>query len=369
MKYLFINTVAGFGSTGKIVAKACRELMAQGHECVIAYGRKENLCPDVPTYPICGKVTNAVSFLSARLLDNAGFETRRATSRFLKWVKEYDPDVIWLHNLHGYYIHLGLLFDYLRTCGKEIKWTLHDCWPMTGHCVHFTYVQCDRWKTGCHDCPQKLTYPESFLLDGSFRNYKRKKRSFTGIPNLTLYVPSRWMANLVAESFLKEYPVEVLFNTIDETVFHPTPSDFRREHGLEQKIVILGVASVWMIHKGLDDFCRLAKMLDDRFRIVLVGITPEQEKGLPPEILSLPRTNSATELAGIYSAADLYVSPSTEESFGMTVLEALQCGTKAIVYEETACQEVAETFGGIVVPRGVEHIYEAICKYAEENEL
>lgn len=367
MKYLFINTVSGFGSTGKIVAKSCRELMAQGHECVIAYGRKENLCPDIPTYRICGGLTNVVSSVSARVLDNAGFETRRATARFLQWVREYDPDVIWVHNLTGYYIHVGLLFDYLRTCGKEIKWTLHDCWALTGHCVHFSYVQCDRWKTGCHDCPQKSTYPESLLLDCSARNYEWKKRAFAGIPNLTLYTPSKWMADLVAESFLKDYPVEVLFNTIDETVFRPTPSDFRKQYGLEKKKIILGVASVWMIHKGLDDFCRLAKMLDEPYQIVLIGITPEQKKTLPPEILDLPRTNSAAELAGIYSTADFYVSPSTEESFGMTVLEALRCGTKTIVYEGTACEEVAKAFGGIVVPRGAENIYQAICRYEEEK--
>lgn len=365
MKYLFINSVAGFGSTGRLAAEKCRELMAQGHQCVLAYGREKSGCEDVPTVRIGSAWDYRLHGLEARVLDNQGFGSRRATRRFLRWVEEYDPDVIWLHNLHGYYIHIGLLFSYLRTCGKRIYWTLHDCWAFTGHCAYFDFAGCQAWQTGCHHCTQKGAYPASLLCDRSRKNWLDKKRLFTGIPNLTLVVPSQWLADRVKAGFLKEYPVEVVYNTVDPTVFCPTPSDFRKEYGLEGKKLLLGVASVWEERKGLKDFVALAWLLPEDYKIVLVGLTPEQAKQLPGSILALPRTNNIRQLVEIYSAADLYVNPSVEETFGMTVLEALSCGTQALVYKDTACEEVVRQFGGIAVERGAENIRKALEKWEE----
>lgn len=178
----------------------------------------------------------------SRLLDDSGFGSRPGDPRrFLAWVREYDPDVIWLHNVHGYYIHLGELFAYLRGCGKPIFWTLHDCWSFTGHCAYFDYVGCDRWKTGCHDCPQKRAYPASILLDNSRKNYEKKRALFTGIPNVTLIVPSHWLESRVKESFLKDYPVKVVYNTVNREIFKPTPGNFREKYGLENKIILLAL--------------------------------------------------------------------------------------------------------------------------------
>lgn len=362
MKYLFINSVAGFGSTGRIAAEKCRELMAEGHECVLAFGREKANCDDLTTWQIGSPVDYKIHGLMTRVFDNHGFSSAAATRAFLKRVEEYDPDVIWLHNLHGYYIHIGLLFDYLRGCGKKILWTLHDCWSFTGHCAYFDFVGCDRWKTGCHDCPQKKNYPASKVLDNSRKNYENKKRSFTGVPNMTLLTPSQWLAGRVQNSFLREYPVEVVYNTVNTDIFKPTPSDFRQKHGLAHHKIVLGVASVWEERKGLKDFVKLASMLDENYKIVLVGLSEEDRKQIPESILGLPRTNSARELAQIYSAADVYVNPSVEETFGMTTVEALCCGTTAVVYQDTACEEVVNQFGGIAVPRGVEHLMKAICE-------
>jgi glycosyltransferase involved in cell wall biosynthesis len=362
MKYLFINSVAGFGSTGRIAAEKCRELMAEGHECVLAFGREKANCDDLTTWQIGSPLDYKIHGFMTRVFDNHGFSSAAATRAFLKRVEEYDPDVIWLHNLHGYYIHIGLLFDYLRGCGKKILWTLHDCWSFTGHCAYFDFVGCDRWKTGCHDCPQKKNYPASKVLDNSRKNYENKKRSFTGVPNMTLLTPSQWLAGRVQNSFLREYPVEVVYNTVNTDIFKPTPSDFRQKHGLEHHKIVLGVASVWEERKGLKDFVKLASMLDENYKIVLVGLSEEDRKQIPESILGLPRTNSARELAQIYSAADVYVNPSVEETFGMTTVEALCCGTTAVVYQDTACEEVVNQFGGIAVPRGVEHLMKAICE-------
>ena len=366
MKYLFINVTAGFGSTGRIVAETCRDLMAEGHQCLIGYGRKEVNCPDIPTLRIGGELDKKINAGMSRLLDNCGFGLRKPTEEFLKKVKEYDPDVIWLHNIHGYYIHVGLLAEYLKTCGKKILWTLHDCWTMTGHCAYFDYAGCDRYQTGCHDCPEKRQYPASLLLDRSRKNYALKKKLFTGIPDLTLIVPSHWLEKRVKSGFMGCYPVEVRYNTVDREIFKPTEGNFRENHHLEQKIILLGVASVWDRRKGLEDFLSLSGMLDDRFQIVLVGLNPEQIQSLPSGILGLPRTRSAEELAEIYTAADYYLNPGVEETFGMTVLEAQCCGTTPIVYEGTACAEVAEKFGGISVPRGPENLYRAIMSACQE---
>lgn len=367
MKYLFINSVSGFGSTGRIVAETCRSLMAQGHECRIAYGRRENGALDIVSIPIGGKLSNMLHGAQNRILDNQGFGSYFATLRFLKQAEEYDPDVIWLHNIHGYYLHIGLLFRWLKHCGKQIRWTLHDCWALTGHCAYFDFVGCDRWKTGCHDCPQKGEYPRSMLLDGSRRNYRAKKELFAGVPNLTLIVPSHWLEKRVKESYLKEYPVEVVYNTVDRNIFCPTQSDYRERHGLTGKKIVLGVANVWDRRKGLEDFAALAELLPEDYRIVLIGLSEQQIAALPDKILGLPRTSSLTELAQAYTAADVYVTPSTEETFGMTVLEAECCGTKAVVYQDTACEEVANEFGGIAVPRGAQHLKEAVLQLTEET--
>ena len=369
MKYLFINVVAGGGSTGRIAADACRELMAQGHECLLAYGRWKTNCDDVPTLRIGSDLDNKVNVLLNRLFDNSGFGTRGPTRRFLQQVREYDPDVIWLHNIHGYYLHVGLLFDYLRTCGKKVIWTLHDCWTLTGHCAYFDHVGCEKWKTQCFSCPEKGEYPACWGLDRSRQNYLRKKAAFTGIPNMTLTTPSHWLEKRVKAGILKEYPVEVIYNRVDESVFKPTPGDFRQKHHLEDKTILLGVANIWDKRKGLEDFLALEPLLDDSFRIVLVGLTPKQIEKMPKSILALPRTNNVQQLVEIYSAADLYISTSVDETFGMTVLEAKCCGTPSIVYEGTACEEVTELCGGTAVPRGADHLLQAIRNLTQEKSL
>ena len=367
MKYLFINSVAGFGSTGRIAAEKCRELMAQGHECVLAFGRDKANCDDVPTVQIGTSLDFKLHGVRNRLLDDHGFGSKAATRRFLNWVQQYDPDVIWLHNIHGYYIHIGELFRYLHSCGKKIIWTLHDCWAFTGHCAYFDFAGCDKWKSGCHDCPQKGSYPASMVLDNSRSNYEKKKALFTGIPNLTLTVPSYWLESRVKKSFLRDYPVEVVYNTINTDIFKPTPGDFRKKHGLEDKKIILGVASVWDERKGLKDFLALSELLDGNYQIVLIGLTREQIASLPAAILGLPRTNSMQELAAAYTAADVFVNPSAEETFGMTAMEARCCGTEAIVYQDTACEEIVNQVGGIAVPKGAAHLYAAIQTLTKEE--
>jgi glycosyltransferase involved in cell wall biosynthesis len=204
-------------------------------------------------------------------------------------------------------------------------------------------------------------------LDGSRSNYAKKKALFTGIPNLRMTVPSFWLESRVKQSFLKDYPVEVVYNTINRDVFKPTPGDFRKKHNLEGKAILLGVASVWDARKGLSDFVELAGMLDDDYKIVLIGLNQEQIAALPKNILGLPRTNSMAELVAAYSEADIFLNPSVEETFGMTAMEARCCGTEAIVYRDTACEEIVNQFGGIAAPKGAKNLYLAVKKLTKDE--
>lgn len=412
MKYLFINVVAGIGSTGRIAAEKCRELQAQGHECVLAYGRAENGCEGIRTHRIGTDRDIKLHGLMTRTLDLNGFCSTKATKEFVQWIREYDPDVIWLHNIHGYYLNVEVLFDYLKSCGKPIKWTLHDCWSFTGHCAYFSAVDCEQWKTGCRKCPQLGTYPACKGISNVARNYARKKAAFTGVPDMQLITPSKWLADLVKQSYLREYPVEVVYNTIDKAIFKPTPSNFREKYGLTDKTIVLGVANLWEERKGLKDFYALAKMLDSSYAIVLVGLNEKQirelTKNIPgltlresgqgvsvcnpvrePErtlrkidhiltdtvvpqnvqavyevltgnkgtkahdmqcsILCIPRTGSPQELAAVYTAADVFVNLTYEENYPTVNLEARACGTPVITYDTGGCRETLDGLCAAVV--------------------
>lgn len=372
MKILLINSVCGTGSTGRICTDMAQQFEKEGHTVKIAYGRHAFVPEKFQKYAVRIGTDFDVKFhaLQTRLFDTHGFGSKRATKKFLQWADEFNPDLVWLHNIHGYYINVEMLFDWLKKRPNTlVKWTLHDCWAFTGHCTHFTVANCEKWQAHCQQCPQLNRYPAS-IRDNSATNFDRKKAAFTGVKNMTLITPSKWLANLVKQSFLKDYPIEVVYNTIDKTIFKPTPSDFRQKYGLENKKIILGVASTWDEHKGLNDFIKLSQMLDDKYAVVLVGLTEKQIKALPKQIKGLKRTNNAQDLAPIYSAADMFVNPSKEETFGMTTLEAVACGVqKTIVYADTACEEIAQQdFGGSkIIPQGVEHIYEAITGQKYES--
>ena len=372
MRVLLINAVCGTGSTGKICAEIARKYEAEGHEVKITYGRYAFVPEDCQKYAVKIGTDLGIKFhaLYTRITDKHGLGSKIATRKFLKWAEQYAPDIVWLHNIHGYYINYEMLFSWIKKHPEmEVKWTLHDCWAFTGHCTHFSMVKCDKWKTQCEACVQKRIYPESRVFDNSKDNYKRKRAAFCGVNNMTLITPSRWLAELVEKSFLGEYPIKVVNNTIDTNVFKRTESDFREKHGLQDKKLILGVASTWNERKGIDDFMKLSEMLDDTYRIVLVGLNEKQLKQLPKNILGIRRTNGQKELAEIYTAADIHVVASREETFGMTILEAYYCGTPSIVYKDTACEEVAAQYGGIVVAQSCEDIYHALRAYFEKIDI
>lgn len=351
MKVLQINTVCGTGSTGRIATDIHGGLLEQGIESYIAYGRGEaHNCEN--SIKIGTNWDVKFHGLQTRIFDNHGFASKQATIKFIDEIKKLNPDVIHLHNIHGYYINIEILFNYLKICNKKIIWTLHDCWSFTGHCAHFDFAKCEKWRIECKKCPQTKTYPSSYVFDNSKFNYKKKKELFTGIKNLTIITPSKWLANLVKESFLKEYKVEVINNGIDTNIFRPTESNFRKKYKLEDKFIILGVASPWTKRKGFDDFLELSKMLKENEIIIMIGLSEKQLKDLPDNILGIKRTNNTKELAEIYSIANVFFNPTYEDNYPTVNLEALSCETPIITYNTGGSIECVEEDNGWIIKKG-----------------
>lgn len=363
MNVLLINSVCGIGSTGKICVRTAEELEAQGHCVKIAYGRDGFVPEEYRRYAVRIGTDPGVRLhgVYSRLTDKHGFGSTAATKKFLRWAQSYDPDLLWLHNLHGYYLNIALLFQWIKSRPHmQVRWTLHDCWAFTGHCAHFDYIRCAKWKTGCGQCPQKHSYPGSLFADRSSWNYAQKRALFTGIPNMTLITPSHWLAGLAADSFLGCYPIEVQHNQIDRSIFQPTPSQFRQQHGLVGVPILLGVAGAWTERKGLNDFIRLAKRLCGKCAVVLVGLTAEQAGQLPDGMIAIAKTNHPGELAEIYTAADLFVNLTYEDTYPTVNLEAQACGTRVISYDTGGCAETLDA-SGILVPQGdLDAVVEAI---------
>ena len=358
MRYVQINAYSGAWAESIIFGKH-RELQKNGDESWVFWARGEHEQDEhmqkIASYPeVC------MDALLTRLDGRAAFHSKAITRRLLRKLDVIDPDVVHLHVLLGYYINVRMIFEWLASHRCKVVWTLHDCWAFTGHCYYFTYARCFQWKSGCafcESCPQKNEYPETiFGGDRSVRwNFEEKKRLFTMLPpeRMRLITPSKWLAELVKQSFLAKYDVDIVHNPVDTLVFKPTPSDFRERYGIGDRFMVLGVASKWSERKGLSCFIRLAHNLDPKyFAVVVVGLSKKQLKRVGDMLIALPKTNDQKELAAIYTAADALLNPSAEETFGMNVAEAAACGTNSIVVEGSACAEVAK--GAITIPSSTE---------------
>ncbi len=364
-----INVVCGIRSTGRICTDLADALTAQGHKVKIAYGREE--VPDKYkkyAHKIGSDFDVKLHGIRARLHDESGFGSKRATIKFIEWVKKYDPDVIHLHNIHGYYINIEVLFDYLRTCGKKIIWTLHDCWAFTGHAAFCEAVKCTRWKKGCYNCPKKNDYPVTFF-DNSKKNWYRKRKTFSRIPNLNIVTPSNWLAKLVKNSFLGEYHVTVIYNGIDTSIFKQVDyTGLREKMHIGDKKVILGVAAIWDHRKGLDDFLKMNELIDrNRYQIILVGLTEKQIMSLPEGIIGISRTDSVQELVELYNLAYVFVNPTYEDNYPTTNIEAIACGTPVFTYNTGGSGESARYFGATFNKGQIYEIVNSLDNFVFKN--
>lgn len=348
MRVLFINTVFEKGSTGRIVKDLGTAIEEKGGEYRAIYGRGTS--NDSHAIKFSSNLGVIMHALCARIFDRAGFYSSYSTKRMIEYIREYNPDIIHLHNLHGYYMNIEILFEYLKSEYKgKVLWTLHDCWAYTGHCTHYTAVGCDKWKNCCKKCVQKKEYPTSIFKDNSYNNYERKKSLFTSLDDITIIAVSDWLAGQVKQSFLKKYSIVRIYNGIDHNIFKYYETNIKETLGIAGKTMILCVSDGWNERKGYNDIIKWADKVNDEVRFVVVGLDDKQIKKLPNNIIGLKRTQNIEQLAELYSAADLFFNPSKEETFGMVTAEAMACGTPTLAYKTTACAELIANNSGQVI--------------------
>lgn len=358
-KLLQIDSCLVIGSTGRITESIAKLAQSQGWECFIVHGgryvKRPSCMKDIQSVSPIGEY---IHYAESLLFDNHGLASRRATKRVIELIKQIKPDVVQLHCVHGYYLNYKILFEYLNSTNIPVVWTFHDCWAFTGHCAHFVTANCEKWKTGCHNCPLKGDYPKSFV-DCSKRNYELKKVLFSSNKNLHIVPVSDWMANFVKQSFLKDKDIRVIKNGVDLNVFKAGVSEAGKKR-------ILGVSGVWNKDKGLYDFHRLRELLaHNEYEIVLVGLSKEQVKELPSGIIGIEHTESVHELAELYASAMVFVNPTYADTFPTVNLEALSCGTPVITYKTGGSPEAVSPETGWVVEQGDVERIAAIVKSLE----
>lgn len=353
MKIIQINTSINTGSTGRITEDIGKLLLNTGHESYIAAGNTTRPSSS-QVIEIGDKWDKRMHGLKTRLFDRHGFGSENATLQFIKEIIRIQPDIIHLHNIHGYYLHIGVLFDYLKQVQTPVVWTFHDCWPFTGHCSFFDRVNCYKWQTACHHCPNLKGYPKSLGFDNSRKNYNEKSKIFNGLENCTIITPSEWLANHVKSSFLRNYQIQCIHNGVDIKTFSPSAesNSIKSKYQIRNTPYILGVANTWDLRKGLKDFEALVHLNDDSYQIVLVGLSNKQIKSLHHNIIGIERTENIFELAALYAGAGAFVNPTYVDNFPTTNLEALACGTPVIMYNTGGSPEAINENTGIVVEKG-----------------
>ena len=366
---LAINTVP-YGSTAKIMTGIAKLCISKKIENVTSTGYSTHPIKELPAHNIgIGNICD--KFIHIKLGKITGYHgcySHAVTNDFLGKIEKFHPDTIHLHNIHGDFLNLPMLFDYIKQHRIHVIWTLHDCWSFTGRCPYFDLIKCDKWKSGCGNCLYpKENYPQA-LVDKTAKMWRMKKKWFTGIENMTIVTPSQWLADLVKESFLRDYPVKVINNGIDVSVFKPTESGFRKKYGIVDKYILLGVADSWGARKGIDVFMELSKRLDSmKYQIVLVGTNDSVDKQLPTNVISVHRTQNQQELAEIYSAADLFINPTREENYPTVNMESIACGTPVLTFRTGGSPEILdETCGAVVDCDDIDALEAEIIRIAKE---
>lgn len=350
MKILQISPEGNFGSVGTIAEQIGELILENGHDSYIAIGNS-NFSSSSKVFKIGNLFNRIFHAIETRIFDNNGLGSRKSTSDLIHWIDKLRPDLIHIHQLHGYYINYRILFKYLNILNIPIVLTLHDCWTFTGHCAYFESISCEKWKTQCYKCELLNDYPKSLFIDNSYDNYLLKKNLFTSIDNLTITTVSYWLSDRVSESFLKNIPRQVIYNGVDINVFRPSINNTERINDFREKFVILGIASPWNERKGLNDFIELAKILEEDVVIILIGLSKKQINTMPHNIIGLPKIKDKHILANYYRSANLFLNLSIAETFGLTTIEAMACGTPVIVYNSTACPEIIGNGTGYVVEK------------------
>jgi glycosyltransferase involved in cell wall biosynthesis len=363
VRVLQINSIANSGSTGRITEEIGNVVLAHGHESYIAYGRGKAKSTS-KLYKIGSDFDVYLHGAYTMLTDKHGLGAAsiHATKKLIQWVNKISPDLIALHNLHGYYLNLPILFNYFCDSKIPIVWTLFDCWAFTGHCSYFDDISCKKWESHCDKCPKHRNYPASWV-DNSFQNFEDKRYLFTLPQRMELITHSQWLADLVKKSFLAKYNVNITPSAINLELFKPKSSYLNKKYSLEGKKVLLGCANTWTNRKGYDDFIELSSLISSDYQIVMIGLNERELKGLPKNILGLKRTESIKELAEWYSIAHIFLNLTLQDNFPTTNLESLACGTPVITYSTGGSSEAIDPNTGFVVNKGdLKGVLEEIVK-------
>lgn len=344
-------------STGRIMQEIGELAMQHGWRSCIAYskGRDGIMSCQSEVIPVGNKWSAIWHGLETRLFDRHGLASNEATRLFVKQIQELKPDVIHIHNIHGYFLNYQILFDFLAQSNIPVVWTVHDCWLYTGHCYYYSYAGCNKWQTGCGHCPQKKEFPASWLIDRSHQNYEDKKQAFTSLPldQLTIVPVSEWIREEMQHSFFRNNQFHVIHNGINTNIFNIyNPEQVKQKYGLNGKHILLGVASIWSREKGFDDCIQMADFLHPDEMLVLVGVRPEQQKKLKKNMLGIPRTENIHQLAELYAAADAFINPTWQDNYPTVNLEAIACGTPVVTYRTGGSIEAITDQTGFIVPQG-----------------
>ncbi len=351
MRILQINAVNQIGSTGRITSEMGDFLRREGHTCAVAYSVGASDHPEFE-YQIGSKMDTKLHGLLSRVSGKQGYFSKSATRKLLNFTDGFAPDVVVLHNLHANYIHLPMLLGYLAEKDIATVAVLHDCWFYTGKCCHYTVADCYKWQERCGDCPALKKYNTSWFFDKTAEMLADKKTLFSAIPRLGVIGVSDWLTKEAQKApvFQNAKVIQRIYNWVDTGLFAPQDTTaLRAQMGLQNKRILLCVASGWSKAKGLDAVLRLAERLTKEQILLLVGNAP-QEQLTDPHIRHIHATNDTKELAALYSMADVFVQPSLEETFGKVTAEALSCGTPAVCFDSTANPELVGEGCGKVVP-------------------
>lgn len=353
-KLFQINVVANSGSTGKIAEQVGVLARNNGWDCYMAYGRWA-YNSSLKLYQIGSKKDIYLHGVKSILFDKHALGSKKATQSLINEIQRIKPDIIHVHNIHGYYLNLPLLCDFLSEYGKPIVMTLHDCWTVTGHCVHFQDIGCDKWQEGCRHCPNLKGYPKSLFIDNSKNNWMIKKDSFQKIlPLLTIVPVCKWLSDIVSLSYLKNAQRKVIVNGIDLQFFKPYSdiATLKEQYKVDEKFVILAVSNGWNSTKGFDDILWLRDKLSDEFVFVMVGVSPKQKKNLPKGIIGVCRTENVSQLAELYSMADVFLNSTYQDTLPTVSIEALACGTPVIGYDTGGSADIIDESVGMLIERG-----------------
>lgn len=368
-KVVGINVVCN-GSTGKIMKEIQKKATSKGYETISLYGRRKGY-NDLNSKKFGNNLSLLFHVFVTFIFNKHNHASFFQTKKMVKFLKKYNPDIIHLHNIHGYYLNNEVLFNYLNNEFKgKVIWTLHDCWTFTGHCSHFDYIKCNKWKKECNNCPQKGVYPYSWFFDTSYKEYENKKRLYTNIKDLTIVVPSKWLKSKVEQSFFKDKKCIVINNGVDLNLFKPNVDEniYTKYNIPKDKKIILGVASVWTEKKGYNTFLELSKMISENEIIIMVGLTKRQKNNLPNNIIGIERTENVNDLVSIYSMADIFVNPTLEDTYPTTNLEAIACGTPVISYDTGGCKEqITKSVGKVVSIKDCANLLKEIKTFLSED--